>query len=65
MACDKAPLKSKGAILWAISPNGNKTASLPAVHITGQWLKAAGFDTGQRRDQSNKTTKPTTASTTE
>ncbi|MDT2017074.1 SymE family type I addiction module toxin [Providencia stuartii] len=28
------------------TPNGSKTSPPPAIHLKGQWLKEAGFETG-------------------
>ncbi|BBV08026.1 TPA: SymE family type I addiction module toxin [Providencia stuartii] len=28
------------------APNGSKASPLPAIHLKGQWLKEAGFETG-------------------
>ena len=28
------------------APNGSKANPPPAIHLKGQWLKAAGFETG-------------------
>ncbi|MGG4610804.1 SymE family type I addiction module toxin [Providencia sp. Me31A] len=28
------------------APSGNKTSPPPAIHLTGYWLKDAGFETG-------------------
>ncbi|QQO64334.1 type I toxin-antitoxin system SymE family toxin [Providencia manganoxydans] len=42
---NKAP-KTERYYTVGYVPNGSKAAPPPAIHLTGHWLKEAGFETG-------------------
>ncbi|MDE8788862.1 SymE family type I addiction module toxin [Providencia stuartii] len=44
-AVNKAP-KTERYYTVGYAPSGSKTSPPPAIHLTGHWLKDAGFETG-------------------